>query len=49
MKKIFSFIFLICERKVNGGDYEAAHYDNPFLYEDNYDVQDLYDDVPDLR
>ena len=50
--KAISFIslnFLISERKVSAGDYEAAHYDNPYFTEDFYDqIENLYDDVPDL-
>jgi hypothetical protein len=50
--KAISFILLnllISERKVSAGDYEAAHYDNPYYTENFYDqIQNLYDDVPDL-
>ena len=50
--KAISFIlfnFLISERKVSAGDYEAAHYDNPYYTETFYDqIENLYDDVPDL-
>ena len=49
--KAISFLllnFLINERKVNAGDYEAAHYDNPNFYGDIYDLENLYEDVPDL-
>ena len=47
--RLISLILFISERNVKAGDYEAAHYDNPYFYEDFYDkIDNLYDDAPDL-
>ena len=43
--RLISLIIFISERNVKAGDYEAAHYDNPYFYEDFYDkIDNLYDD-----